>query len=157
MNLEILFSLLGPGYLLAVAWPLSKIDLRERRLPNALVLPAIPITLAGQVIAASLSNEWWRLGLALVAAAIAFAVGLVVNRGAGMGMGDVKLITAMTLALGWFSPLSPLVALFIGFAAATLVILVMFLVRRTRLGSSIALGPYLLVGFVASLATLPFG
>ena len=157
MNLEILFSLLGPGYLLAVAWPLSKIDLRERRLPNALVLPAIPITLAGQIIAASLSNEWWRLGLALVAAAIAFAVGLVVNRGAGMGMGDVKLIAAMTLALAWFSPFSPLIALFIAFAAASMVVLVLYFARKTKLGSSIALGPYLLVGFAASLATLPFG
>lgn len=157
MNLEILFSLLGPAYLLSVSWPLSKIDLRERRLPNALVLPAIPITLMGQIASASISGEWWRLALALFAAVIAFAVGIAVNRGAGMGMGDVKLIAAITLALGWFSPLSPLVALFIGFAAATLVILVMFIARKTRLGSSIALGPYLLVGFAASLATLPFG
>jgi len=157
MNLETLFALLGPLYLLAVAWPLSKIDLRERRLPNALVLPAFPITLAGQIIAAAISEHWWRLGLAVIASAIAFAVGLAVNRGAGMGMGDVKLIAAITLALGWFSPLSPLVALFIGFAAATLVILVMFFARKTKLGSSIALGPYLLVGFAASLVTLPFG
>ena len=157
MNLETALALVGPAYLLAVAWPLSKIDLRERRLPNALVLPAIPITLIGQTIAASFSGEWWRLGLAVLAGVIAFAVGLAVNRAAGMGMGDVKLIAAMTLALGWFSPLSPLVALFIGFAAATLVILVMFAVRKTQLGSSIALGPYLLVGFAASLVTLPFG
>jgi len=157
MTLDIAFSLLGPVYLLAVAWPLSKIDLRERRLPNALVLPAIPITLAGQIIAASICGEWWRLGLAVLASVIAFAVGLAVNRGAGMGMGDVKLIAAITLALGWFSPLSPLVALFIGFAAATLMLLVMFISRKTKLESSIALGPYLLVGFAASLVTLPFG
>lgn len=157
MNLETVFALLGPAYLLIVAWPLSKIDLRERRLPNVLVLPAIPVTLLGQAIAATLGGEWWRLGLATLAAAVAFAVGLAVNRGAGMGMGDVKLITAITLALGWFSPLSPLVALFIGFAAATLVILVLFIARKTKLGSSIALGPYLLIGFAASLVTLPFG
>ena len=157
MNLETAFALIGPAYLLAVAWPLSKIDLRERRLPNALVLPAIPLTLLGQIIAASLGGQWWRLGLATIASAVAFAVGLAVNRGAGMGMGDVKLIAAMSLALGWFSPLSPLVALFIGFAAATLVILVLFVTRKTKLGSSIALGPYLLVGFAASLVTLPFG
>ena len=157
MNLETVFALLGPAYLLIVAWPLSRIDLRERRLPNVLVLPAIPVTLLGQIIGATLGGEWWRLGLATLAATVAFAVGLAVNRGAGMGMGDVKLITAITLALGWFSPLSPLVALFIGFAAATLVILVLFLARKTKLGSSIALGPYLLIGFAASLVTLPFG
>lgn len=157
MTLETVFVLLGPVYLLIVAWPLSRIDLRERRLPNVLVLPAIPVTLLGQTVGATLSGEWWRLGSATLAATVAFAVGLAVNRGAGMGMGDVKLITAITLALGWFSPLSPLVALFIGFAAATLVILVLFLARKTKLGSSIALGPYLLIGFAASLVTLPFG
>lgn len=157
MNLETALALFGPAYLLAVAWPLSKIDIRERRLPNSLVLPAIPITLTGQTLAAVVSAEWWRLGLAVVVSAIAFAIGLAVNKGAGMGMGDVKLIAAMSLALSWFSPLSPLVALFIGFAAATAVILVMFVARKTKLGSSIALGPYLLVGFAASLLTLPFG
>lgn len=157
MTLELAFSLFGPAYLLAVAWPLSKIDLRERRLPNALVLPAIPVTLLGQIISASLTGEWWRLGLSVLASLVAFGVGLAVNRGAGMGMGDVKLITAMSLALGWFSPLSPLVALFIGFAVASVVVLVLFVAQKSKLGSSIALGPYLLVGFAASLVTLPFG
>ena len=157
MTLETVFALFGPAYLLAVAWPLSKIDLRERRLPNRLVLPALPISLLGHVAAGLQAGEWWRLWVALMASAIAFGVGLAVNRGAGMGMGDVKLIAAMTLALGWFSPLTPLVALFIAFAAATLVVAVLYLARKTRLGSSIALGPYLLVGFAASLATLPFG
>ena len=157
MTLDAVFALLGPIYLLAVAWPLSKIDLRERRLPNRLVLPAIPITLLGQASAGLQSGEWWRLWLALLAAAVAFAIGLAVNRGAGMGMGDVKLITAMTLALAWFSPFSPLIALFIAFAAASMVVLVLYFARKTKLGSSIALGPYLLVGFAASLATLPFG
>jgi leader peptidase (prepilin peptidase)/N-methyltransferase len=157
MTIEIIFALIGPAYLLAVAWPLSKIDLRERRLPNRLVLPAIPITLLGQIAAGLQSGQWWRLWLALMAAAVAFGVGAAVNRAAGMGMGDVKLITSMSLALGWFSPLSPLVALFIGFAAATAVVLVLFLLRKTKLGSSIALGPYLLVGFAASLAALPLG
>ena len=157
MNLETVFALLGPAYLLAVAWPLSKIDLRERRLPNSLLLPAIPVTLAGQIMASTLGGEWWRLGLATITALIAFAAGLVVNRAAGMGMGDVKLISVISLALGWFSPLSPLVALFIGFAAASAVVLVLFMRQKTQLGSSIALGPYLLVGFVASLVTLPFG
>ena len=156
MNLETVFSLLGPAYLLAVAWPLSKVDLRERRLPNSLVLPAIPVTLMGQILASSLGGEWWRIGLAVLVSLVAFGVGLAVNRGAGMGMGDVKLIVAITLALGWFSPLSPLVALLIAFSAATLVVLFLFAARKAKLGSSIALGPYLLVGFAASLVTLPF-
>jgi leader peptidase (prepilin peptidase)/N-methyltransferase len=143
-----LFALAGTLYLIAVAWPLSRIDMREHRLPNRLVLPAFPITLAGEVIASAISNNWANLGVALAACVISFAIGLAANHWASLGMGDVKLISATTLALGWFSFISPLVALAIAFLSASLVVLVLIALRRASLGSAVALGPYLLVGFV---------
>lgn len=63
--LPIAFAMSGTFYLLAVAWPLSKIDIREHRLPNRLVLPAFPISLVGQTIASAISNQWQNLTVAL--------------------------------------------------------------------------------------------
>ena len=150
-------SLIGPLYLLAVAIPLARIDLREHRLPNRLVLPAVPITIIGQALASLSIFSWWRSLTALIAAAIAFGFTLLVNRTGALGMGDVKLITAISLALAWFSPIAPAVALLIGFAAATAVILILLAARKTKLGARIPLGPYLLTGFVGALPFSFFG
>ena len=146
-----LFAWLGPLYLLAVAWPLARTDIREHRLPNKYTLPLLPIALVGQVLAASFTGEWSRLGVALGWAVVAFVVGLGINRMGTLGMGDVKLITGMSLSLGWFTPVAPLLALCAAFALATLVVLFLFATRKARMGSSIALGPYLLVGFLIAL------
>ena len=142
------FAWLGPLYLVAVAWPLTVIDIRERRLPNRLTLPVFPITLLGQVIAVLLGAEMWRLFGSLLVAIVAFVVALGLSLFAGLGMGDVKLIAGITFALAWFSPFLPLAALLVAFVAAGLVSLALLALRKTRMGSSIALGPYLLFGFV---------
>lgn len=146
-----LWAWLGPMYLLAVAWPLARTDIREHRLPNKYTLPLLPIALVGQALAASFTGQWSRLGVALGWAVVAFVVGLGINRMGTLGMGDVKLITGMSLSLGWFTPVAPLLALCAAFALATLVVLFLFATRKARMGSSIALGPYLLAGFVIAL------
>ena len=154
MTLTDYFAWLGPIYLLAVAWPLSVVDVRERRLPNKFTLPAFPITLFGQLIAVCGGADATRLLLALFAGVLAFSACLALNRYAGLGMGDVKLIAAMTLALAWFSPLLPAIAVAIALALAGVVALAMILRRKANMGSSIALGPYLLVGFALSFIAL---
>ena len=151
MNLTDYFAWLGPIYLLAVAWPLSVVDIRERRLPNKFTLPAFPITLFGQLIAVCGGADATRLLLALLAGVLAFSACLALNRYAGLGMGDVKLIAAITFALGWFSPLLPAIAVAIALALAGVVALAMIMRRKANMGSSIALGPYLLAGFLVTL------
>jgi leader peptidase (prepilin peptidase)/N-methyltransferase len=143
-----LFALSGTIYLVAVAYRLSMIDVREHRLPNRLVLPAFPIALGGQLIACMLGAEWFNLLTALACCLLALLIGLAANRWATLGMGDVKLIAAISLSLGWFSFLAPLIAVVLAFVIACAVVLVMVALRKTTLGSSFALGPYLLVGFV---------
>ena len=142
------FAWLGPLYLVAVAWPLTVIDIRERRLPNRLTLPVFPITLLGQGAEVLLGEDLWRLLAAILAAFIAFAIALLLNYIAGLGMGDVKLIAGITFALAWFSPLLPAVAILVAFVSAGAASLVLLALRKTRMGSSIALGPYLLFGFL---------
>ena len=145
------FAWLGPLYLIAVSWPLTVIDLRERRLPNRLTLPVFPITLAGQAISVALGADSGRLWGCLLASVLAFAVSLALSVFAGLGMGDVKLIAGITLALAWFDPLLPALAILIAFVTAGVVALALLTLRKTRMGSSIALGPYLLAGYVVTL------
>jgi len=151
MTIELLANVLassGTVYLLAIALPLSRIDIREHRLPNRLVLPTFPIAIAGEILASAISNQWSNLAIALGAAVISFVIGLAANHWASLGMGDVKLISAISLALGWYSFISPLISLALAFIIASLVVLVLIALRKTSLRSSIALGPYLLAGFV---------
>lgn len=165
-------ALLGVIYLAVVAWPLAKTDWREHRLPNKYVLPAVPITLVGQLAAVALGASWWQLAYALFLALAAFGIGLCLNRWAGLGMGDVKLIAVVALALGWWGILGVALALFFAFAFAAAALGFMFLMGKAKpqsrgkfalgvlsglpigLKSSIPLGPYLLVGFVLALVVV---
>jgi leader peptidase (prepilin peptidase) / N-methyltransferase len=150
-NLSSLFSALGLGYLVLTAWPLAKTDILERRLPNKYVLPAFPITWFGQIVAGGLGAGFLNMLWALLAGAITFAISLVINRMGLLGMGDVKLMTAMSLALGWYSPLLPIIALGLSFLIAGLVAVVLLAARRIRLGGSMPLGPYLIAGFLGAI------
>jgi leader peptidase (prepilin peptidase)/N-methyltransferase len=150
-NFSSLFSALGLGYLVLTAWPLAKTDIKQRRLPNKYVLPAFPITLMGQLLAGFLGAGFTNMLWAFIAATITFGVALVINRVGLLGMGDVKLMAAMSLALGWYSILLPVLALGLSFFIAGTVALALLAMRRIKLGGSIPLGPYLLAGFFGAI------
>jgi leader peptidase (prepilin peptidase)/N-methyltransferase len=150
-NLSSLFSALGLGYLVLTAWPLAKTDILQRRLPNKYVLPAFPITWLGQILAgltgAGFSNMLW----AFLAGVVTFGISLLINRLGLLGMGDVKLMTVMALALGWFSPLLPIIALGITFLFAGVVAIWLLLRKKLKLGESMPLGPFLIAGFLGAV------
>ena len=150
-NLASLFSALGLGYLALTAWPLAKTDILERRLPNKYVLPAFPITLLGQVAAGIASGIWWNMLWAIISMLVTFLVSLGVNRLGLLGMGDVKLMAAMALALGWYSVTLPILALLISFFVAGIVAVVLIALGKIRLGGSMPLGPYLIAGFFGAI------
>ena len=145
-----LAALIGPTYLLAVAVPLSVIDVRQRRLPNRLVLPGLPIALVGQIAGCVLGMDWTAMAVAVGWMLGGFAIGFGFNRLNALGMGDVKLISLICLNLGWFGWQWPLAALTVAFGAATALVLLFFATGRYRLSSTIPLGPYLLTGFLTS-------
>ena len=150
-NLSSLFSALGLGYLVLTAWPLAKTDILERRLPNKYVLPAFPITWFGQILAGVFGAGYLNMLWALLAAVITFAISLLINRLGLLGMGDVKLMTVMSLALGWYSVLLPIIALGLTFLFAGAVALALLMGKRIKLGGSMPLGPYLIAGFLGTL------
>ena len=150
-NLSSLFSALGLGYLALTAWPLARTDIKQRRLPNKYVLPAFPIIWTGQLLAGLFGAGFTNMLWAFLAAAITFAGALLINRAGLLGMGDVKLMTAISLALGWYSVILPVVALGLSFLIAGLVALGLLAMRRIKLGGSMPLGPYLLAGFFGAI------
>lgn len=150
-NLSSLFSALGLGYLVLTAWPLAKTDILERRLPNKYVLPAFPITWLGQILAGVTGAGFVNMPWALLACVITFGLSLLINRLGLLGMGDVKLMAVMALALGWFSPILPLIALGLSFLLAGVVALLLLTRRKIKLGGSMALGPYLIAGFLGAI------
>ncbi|MFM5904211.1 MAG: prepilin peptidase [Microbacteriaceae bacterium] len=149
-----LITLVGPGYLTAVAVPLSVIDIKQRRLPNRLVVPGLVITLVCESLAAMLSAQWPRLGSAVLGSMIVFAVSFWLNHLGAMGMGDVKLLTLIALIFGWWSWPALGIALLAGFGSAVLVTSVQLIWNRSRMTQTIPLGPYLLFGCLAAATAL---
>ena len=147
-SLSELIALIPALYLLVVAWPLTVIDLREHRLPNRLVLPAFPVAFLAQLIATIISADWARqLSAVLIALAVG-VIGLGANYIDTLGMGDVKLATVIALTLGYFNPWLPAIAIGIAFVLAFAVVIVLITLGKVKIGSSIPLGPDLLVSFI---------
>lgn len=90
----------GALYVAAVTAALVQYDLRERRLPNSLVLPGLAFVAVG----AAWSALGGGRGPDVVVAAVVCALGvlvafLVLASGGGLGMGDVKLAVLLGAAL----------------------------------------------------------
>jgi leader peptidase (prepilin peptidase)/N-methyltransferase len=138
-----MFPLLGLGYFAATTIPLIVIDLRERRLPNRITIPGFLISLFGLV----LTFDWPRVLGSLLTAAIVFGAGLLISLKGWIGMGDVKLMTGLSLLLTWFSPHLLWQSLLWTFVSAGVFVLGGMLFKKITTRSTIALGPYLLAGF----------
>lgn len=151
-TLPSVFSALGIGYLLITAWPLARTDILERRLPNIYVLPAFPITWLGQLLAGVIFGTWWNMLWAFLISLGVFLISLAINRLGLLGMGDVKLMAAMALALGWYSALLPIIWLLLTFFFAGIVAIALLIFRKIKLGGSIPLGPYLIAGFLGAIS-----
>ena len=132
---------------------LFMIDLDHHRLPDAIVLPLYPVTVAGLVLAGLLTGDW-----PLVGAAVGIGIWLVVigglwfvSGGRGMGFGDVKLAPVLGATLGWVAIAAAGVGLFIAFLLGALVGIVLLITRRAGRRSAIPFGPFLLLGALIGL------
>ena len=124
------------------------IDLAEERLPDAIVLPLMPVTLILLTLAAAVTGEWWSLLRAVEAGAALFAfVFVMMIFSPDLGFGDVKLAAITGAFCGWFG----WGAVLLGFAAAWMtfaVVGVVLIAIRRRRGMSFAFGPFLIFGAV---------
>jgi leader peptidase (prepilin peptidase)/N-methyltransferase len=138
------------AWFVAVGLLLAVIDLREQLLPNRVLLPG-GIGAAGLlVLAAAVDGAWPALLRAAVAAALSFAVLLVMAllAPAGLGMGDVKLAALIGLLLGWLGWPVVLLGFFLGFLAQAVLGLALLALRRAGRRTELPFGPALLSGAV---------
>ncbi|GIG20377.1 prepilin peptidase [Cellulomonas chitinilytica] len=138
-------------YLAAISVALALIDLDTKRLPDAIVLPAYPVSLALLALASwnpGGASDWTALWHALVGGAALFAVYfvLVIAYPAGMGLGDVKLAGVLGLYLGWFGWGALLVGWFAAFLLGGLFAVGLVVARRAGRKSGIPFGPWMLLG-----------
>jgi leader peptidase (prepilin peptidase) / N-methyltransferase len=134
----------------AVLVAVSVIDVKQRLIPNRIVLPAAAVVLAARTIVHP-SVVWLVAG----AGAAAFLLAAALARPGGMGMGDVKLALLLGVAVGRSVPLALIVAL-----VAALVPSLVLLVRHGRAGRTMGIpfAPFLaLGGVVALIAGAPLG
>ena len=142
-----MFPLLGVGFFALATVPLVVIDFRERRLPNKITIPGFLLSLLGLIM----TLEWQRVLTALAISVLIFGLGTLISLRGWIGMGDVKLLTGLSLLLAWFDPALVWQATLWAFGLATLVVLFGYLTKKITARSTIALGPYLLVGFWLSI------
>lgn len=141
-----LVLLIPIAFVVAFAIPLSITDFREHRLPNKYTLTLIAITglsLAGYGL---VSRNYERLAVSLLAMVLTFLAGWLLARFADLGMGDVKLLTALNGWLAWHDGWLVLIALAIGLLAAN-VFAIGIWIKKKDPKEHIALGPFLLLGF----------
>ncbi|MCU1606732.1 MAG: Peptidase prepilin type [Modestobacter sp.] len=142
------------GLLLAV------VDLREKLLPNRVLVPGTAITALLLAVVAAVEGTWADLVRALIAAAVSFAVllAMAVAAPAGLGMGDAKLAGLLGLVLGWLGWPSVLFGFLLGFVAQAVVGLTLMALRRAGRRTELPFGPALLAGaLVAALLAGAWG
>ncbi|HEY0374269.1 MAG TPA: prepilin peptidase [Amnibacterium sp.] len=138
---------LGLLLLAAITPRLTAVDIAEHRLPDRIVLPALPGALAAALAGAATGGTPI---LVSVAAGSAYAALLMVlHLVGGMGLGDVKLAPVLGLTAAAVSPAAalaaPLLAFLVGGAVAVVALV------RSGPGTRIPFGPAMLLGAWAAV------
>lgn len=125
---------------------LAVIDVRRRRLPDAVVLPATIAAVLVLSIAAAATGRPARAADVALGALGAFGACLLVRlaRPEAFGGGDVKLAALVGAHLGWFGPEAVASGIALGFVAAGCA--AVGVVAAGGRGASLPFGPFLLLG-----------
>lgn len=137
--------------LLFLAPVLFTTDALVHRLANRVNLLLFIGTFAGVLAAAVEAADFRILWRGLFGSLVAGGVLTLAWVSAQLGMGDVKLGFSLGLALAALAWQSLALATIIAFLSAGLWALFLILVRRATLKSSLALGPWLLMGSVVAI------
>ncbi len=141
-------------WLAAAALPLAYVDLREHRLPDAVLGPAAAVLGVLLLVAATVADTPRPLLRALLGALATggFLLAAVLARPDGLGLGDVKLSLLTGAVLGWQSWAAVLLGLLAGLALGAGAAVILVAARRADRSTAIALGPALLAGALLVVA-----
>lgn len=152
-KIQMLISLLPLAYVVGMAIPVLVIDLRERRVPNKVVMPLLLLTLLCWLTLAVWQGKWAELGLSVLLGMAVLVIGSFANIKLDLiGMGDVKLLVTLTVIVTWFSVLAGLLLLPIVLLISTVAILFMIMLYAIGLidlgdKGSIPIYPWVMVSF----------
>jgi leader peptidase (prepilin peptidase)/N-methyltransferase len=144
-----------PAYLFfgAVGWLVALSDASERRIPNAVLLPAYPIAAALLVVASAAEHQWYGLlrGAIGMLALATFYLFLALLRPGEMGFGDVKLAGLIGLVLGRLGWRVLILGAFAGPAIGAVAVAALLLVGSRSKRSRFPFAPFLVVGAVIAI------
>ncbi|GAA0908749.1 hypothetical protein Vau01_118930 [Virgisporangium aurantiacum] len=136
--------------LLAVA--AAFVDLRSRRLPNVLILPAAAMCAAAIAAHGVVVGDLHRPLRAFASGASVGIILLVLATATGgLGLGDVKAATWTAMLAGWQSPAALTIAAVGPFLLQAPVALALLATKRIDRRSALPFGPALLVGGLLAL------
>jgi leader peptidase (prepilin peptidase)/N-methyltransferase len=130
---------------LAILVLLTATDLEQRRLPHLLLDPLIVLSVAFVPFNPSVTVLDAIIG-GLASLAVLGLLGMVIR--GGVALGDLYLVGALGLLLGWRGIF---VAVFIGAVLASIASIGLLLSRRVGMKSYIPFGPFLVAGAVITL------
>lgn len=135
----------------------SVVDLRTKRLPNRILFPTMAAVVVLLLAAAVIEDPRRALVAIGIGAGGLLLFGLVwFARPAALGYGDVKLAGLLGLVVGWYGPMSALLALVAAFLSAAVVAVALLMKGRGR-GSEMAFGPFLTLGAIAAVVLAALG
>ena len=144
-------------WLAACGMPMAIIDVRHRRLPDALTGACLAGTAALLIAAAAAGSAWsalGRAGLGALAVAAFFAL-LAVAKPGSAGLGDAKLGLSTGALAAWFGWTTLVSAVFAAFVlAAGFSIWLIASGRASFRAGSVPFGPFLLAGCLLAVAVL---
>lgn len=123
------------------------VDLKYSLIPTTLVFLASLVALFYNFFTLEPGIFVQHIITAFAIAAL-FLLVVLVSRGRGMGEGDVVLVFMIGMVLG---AQATFVAMFIAFLLGALIAILLILLGRKHFGQTVPFGPFLVLGFMASL------
>lgn len=136
---------------------LALIDVEHLLLPRSIVYPTLAAVGAWLLAAAAYYDQWHRLLVAVVCAAIWFALFWLMNffSPRSLGFGDVRLALVLGLALGWFGEGVVLIGFFLANLVGAVVGLTLIALKKTTRDQPIPYGVYLAGGALLAILVGP--
>jgi len=138
LSWHLLFALVLIGF----AIPIIIIDARHKVIPDALSVPLIIVAF----VIGELSGLAWYEPLVGAGVGIAFfGAQWLLSKGKWVGSGDIRIGAAMGALLGWKYVFA---ALIVSYLLGTIYSLIVLIAKKKKLGSTIAFGPFLVLGML---------
>jgi leader peptidase (prepilin peptidase)/N-methyltransferase len=147
MNLlDALPLILATGF----AIQLSLIDIREMRIPNRILIPALIISSTCILIVGLFTSQLTRSLVAIAGGLLSVALFFCIHllRPSGLGMGDVKFAGLIGMTLSWISFPTGLIGLGLAFIFSSTFSLVIFVTRRKSFQRVVPFAPFMLLGLI---------